>query len=214
MFCENINIIECIQRRLEDSLLVVNILLQRCQVRRCDRRLQTDIGTLVSELQSVLESYEQLVIQSDGSEHFSCPVYEGDTRGRRPYVLPESSLSGLYRIHRSWEQVAVDLGVSYRTLLRRRREYGLVVNSTRGQRSSYTTMSQNDLCNVVREVLQILPNAGETFVLGALRQRGMHIERWKVRDAIRHVDPLTRAMRRCVATIRRVYNVPCPNALW
>ena len=90
----------------------------------------------------------------------------------------------------------------------------MAVSDTRGPRTTYTNISQSDLCNVVRDVLGILPNAGETFVLGALRQRGIHIQRWRVRDAICHVDPLTRAMRRSVAIIRRAYNVPCPNALW
>ena len=83
-----------------------------------------------------------------------------------------------------------------------------------GPRTTYTNFSENDLCNIVRDVLEILPNAGEIFVLGALRQRGIHVQRWRVCDAIHHVDPLTRAMRRSVAILRRAYNVPCPNALW
>ena len=160
------------------------------------------------------ESYERLCIQNDHSQHFSCPVEVGRNRGRSRYVLPENSISGLWRIHHSWVQVAADLGVSYRTLLRRHHEFGLPVSDSRGPRSTYSHISQTDLCNVVREVLQILPNAGETFVLGALRQRGIIMQRWRVRDAICHVDHLTPGMRRSVAIIRHVYNVPCPNALW
>ena len=60
-------------------------------------------------------------------------------------------------------------------------------------------ISQSDLCNIVREVLQTLPNAGETFVQGALRQRNIHVQRWRVRNTIQLVDPLSRAMRRSVA---------------
>ena len=214
LFCENINVIEFIQRRIENSLQVLGILLNRSQERGCDNQLQNNISTLFSELQGLQENYERLCIQNDHSHHFSCPVEVGRNRGRGRYVLPENSISGLWRIHHSWVQVAADLGVSYRTLLRRRHEFGLPVSDSRGPRSTYSNISQTDLCNVVREVLQILPNAGETFVLGALRQRGIIIQRWRVRDAICHVDPLTRAMRRSVAIIRRVYNVPCPNALW
>ena len=60
----------------------------------------------------------------------------------------------------------------------------------------------------------MLPDAGETFVQGALRQRNIHVQRWRVRNTIQLVDPLSRAVRRSVAILRRVYNVPCPNALW
>ena len=215
-FCNNINVIEFMQRRLEDSLFVLNILCQR-SVERCDRQLENDLGSLVSELQSLCQGYDELWMRHENSSYplcFTCPTEEGDTRGRRRYSLSEDTLRNLYGIHRSWEQVAVEIGVSYRTLFRRRHEYGLTVSNTRGPRNTYTEITQNDLCNIVREVLQILPNAGETFVLGALRQRDIHVQRCKVRDAIRAVDPLSRAMRRSVAILRRVYNFPCPNALW
>ena len=121
---------------------------------------------------------------------------------------------GLYRIHRNWSQVAREVRVSYRTVLRRRHQLGLPVSSTNGPRNTYTNISQSDLCNIVREVLQILPNAGETFVQGALRQRNIHVQRWRVRNTIQLVGPLSRAMRRSVAILRRVYNEPCPNELW
>ena len=45
--CNNINVIEFIQRRLEDSKLVLNILYQRC----VDAQLQNDVGTLMTEVQ-------------------------------------------------------------------------------------------------------------------------------------------------------------------
>ena len=152
------------------------------------------------------------LIRSESSYplNFTCLLEESLNRGRRRYSIPQTALIDLHRIHNSWAQV----GVSYRTLLRRRHEYSLPVSNTIGQRDTYTEISQTDLCDVVREVLQVLPNAGETFVLAALRQRNIRIQRWKVRNAIRTVDPLSHAMRRSVAILRRVYSVPCPNALW
>ncbi len=216
-FCDNINVVEFIQRRLEDSLYVVNILLQRAIERIDDGQIQTDLGILVSELQSLCNSYDALWIRNENLVNplsFTCPLESFAERGRRRYSLPQNALTNLHEIHRSWSQVAVEVGVSYRTILRRRHEYRLPVSNTSGPRNTFTEISHTDLCNVVREVLQILPNAGETFVLGALRQRNIHIQRWKVRNAIYSVDPLSRAMRRSVAILRRVYNVPCPNALW
>lgn len=80
-----------------------------------------------------------------------------------------------------------------------------------GPRSIYTDISRADLCNIVREVLQILPNAGETFVFRALRPRNIHVQRRRIRSAMRAVDPLSRDMRRSVAISRCAYNALPPN---
>ena len=218
LYSDNISVIEFNLRRLEDSVYVVNILHQRSVERNevGDQQLQDNLAQLLFELQSLCSDYDELWIRngsSDPSISFACPQEEGGV-GRRRYVLPESAIVGLHRIHRNWSQVGREVGVSYRTVLRRRHQLGLPVSGTNGPRSTYTDISQSDLCNIVREVLQILPNAGETFVQGALRQRNIHVQRWRVRNAIQVVDPLSRAMRRSVAILRRVYNVPCPNALW
>jgi hypothetical protein len=214
LFCDNINVVEFIQRRLEDSLYVVNT---RAIERIDGGQIQTDLGILVSELQSLCNSYDALWIRNENLVNplsFTCPLERVAERGRRRYSLPQNALTNLHEIHRSWSQVAVEIGVSYRTILRRRHDYRLPVSNTSGPRNTFTEISHTELCNVVREVLQILPNAGETIVLGALRQRNIHIQRWKVRNAICSVDPLSCAMRRSVAILRHVYNVPCPNALW
>ena len=168
----------------------------------------------MSKLQDLLNDYEQQWTENDHSLHFSCPVQNEVQRGRPRYVVPERSLSGLFQIHGKSEQVANDMGISYSTLLRRCHEYSLPVSGTQGQCTTYTDISGNDLCSIGSEVLGILPNAGERFVIGALRQRGIHVQRSRVCDAIYQVDPLTRAMRRSVAIIRQAYNVPCPNTLW
>ena len=78
-----------------------------------------------------------------------------------------NNISGLHRINRSWQQVSDDIGVSYSTLLRWRHENGMAVNSTRGARKSYSNINDDQLCQQVSRILQILPNASETFVLGA-----------------------------------------------
>ena len=62
--------------------------------------------------------------------------------------------------------------------------------------------------------LQILPGAGETYILGALRARHIYVQRRRVREALQIVDPISRAIRQSRTLVRRVYSVPCPNALW
>ena len=120
----------------------------------------------------------------------------------------------LHNIHNDWSVVARQTDVSYRTLLRRRHENGLPVANTVGPRNTYTSINEEQLCDIVRDILQLMPDAGETYVIGAIRSRGIIIQRWRVRNAIQTVDPISRALRRTVAVVRRVYNVRCPNALW
>ena len=52
------------------------------------------------------------------------------------------------------------------------------------------------------------------MVLGSLRAQGIKVQRDCVREAIGHVDPTSRDMRRRTAINRHIYNVPTPNALW
>ena len=145
---------------------------------------------------------------------FSCPTEQATRSGRPRFQIPEEVIQGLFDIHGSWKDVAKEAGVSYKTLLRRRHQYSMTVNNTSGPRITYSDISNSKLCEVVSEVLQIMPNAGETYVIGALRNRGIHVQRWRIRETINVVDPVSRALRRCRAVIRRTYNVPCPNALW
>ena len=55
---------------------------------------------------------------------------------------------------------------------------------------------------------KVMPNAGETYIIGSLRSRGMCVQRWRTREANFTVDPVSRALRQCQAVVRRTYNVP------
>ena len=60
------------------------------------------------------------------------------------------------------------LVVSSKTLCRRRLEFGTNISETSGPRLTYTNKSNEDLCNEVRNILIILPEAVETIIIGAL----------------------------------------------
>ena len=70
------------------------------------------------------------------------------------------------------------------------------------------------MCSEVENILIILPEAGETIIIGALRSRSIHVQRRRLREAINDVDPVSTALRRTVTIVRRKYNVASPNALW
>jgi len=58
------------------------------------------------------------------------------------------------------------------------------------------------------------PVSGESYKRGALRGRGIFIQRWKIREVLQTVDPVGRAIRRRLSIQRRLYNVKKPNHLW
>ena len=56
-----------------------------------------------------------------------------------------------------------------------REEYG---------KTDYTEIREYKLEWNVKDILQLTPFSGETHIQGALRARGIHIQRWKIRDAL------------------------------
>ena len=111
----------------------------------------------------------------------------------------------------SCAEIARNLGISESTIRRRRRSLG--VGST-NSRSVYSTISNDDLDQMVRSILRVTPRIGYRLVQGALRRRGLHIQRRRVLESLQQVDPVTITMRSSRSIIRRRYLVPCPNALW
>lgn len=104
--------------------------------------------------------------------------------------------------------VAALLGVSRMTLYRRMREYELT-----GQRD-WDDISDEELDERVSGVLAQHADWGERMVIGALKGSGVSLPRWRVRESIGRVDPISRQLRWSQAIRRRPYSVPCPNALW
>ncbi|KAK1172466.1 hypothetical protein AOXY_G5049, partial [Acipenser oxyrinchus oxyrinchus] len=107
----------------------------------------------------------------------------------------------------SWQIIATRFGIHRHTLFRLR-------HRLRIQPQSFSAISNHDLNREMFNILQNTPNAGETYVLGSLRGRNLRVQRWRVRQSIRDVDPVGRAFRRRMVIRRRIYNVQSPNQLW
>ena len=108
----------------------------------------------------------------------------------------------------NWTDIADILGISIRTLTNRRQDFKDFVDT------DYNPLSDVDLDNMVLDVLKTSPNSGERMVQGALRSRGLKIQRWRVREALGRVDPMGKVIRRLFVIKRPVYSVTSPNALW
>lgn len=157
----------------------------------------------------------QLNINNDNdSPQYVCPMEASENNsacsGRPRFSIPGEQIDGLRRLHFTWKKIAEMLGVSERTVRRRRQELGQEI----GQTVSYSDIDDGDLDTHIQHILHYSPNSGERMVIGALKGFGIKVQRERVRDSIRRVDPVSRELRRNNAIHRRVYNVKAPNELW
>jgi len=195
---ENLNILEHIRRRLDDSYVAIHALLQHSmEQENCDEVIVL-LRVIHDRVLAILERYNELLncnlegdnpLELNTGLRFTTEQYS--EQGRPRLNVAAEVLNDLHSIHCVWSVVAKQTGVSYRTILRRRQEYGLPISSGVGPRSTYSDISEEQLCNVLREILQLMPDAGETYVIGAIRSRRINVQRWSVRQAIQTVDPIS-----------------------
>ena len=86
--------------------------------------------------------------------------------GRPRCNFEKEELHRLFDIYYSWTRLASTLGVSERILRRRRAEFGMTISDPSGPQKTCTEISSNGLNTVAEEILDILPDAGETYVIG------------------------------------------------
>ena len=78
--------------------------------------------------------------------------------------------------------IAGILGVSLKTIERRQQEYGI------RQRSTYSTISNQDLDNIIDNILVDFPETGYKRMTGFLRSRGVVVQQSRIREAMRRVN--------------------------
>ena len=67
---------------------------------------------------------------------------------------------------------------------------------------------------MVRNISSLHPQCGEKNITGRLRSQGILVQRKRIRESIRRVDPIGVELRARRVLHRRMYCVECPNALW
>ena len=87
-------------------------------------------------------------------------------------------MEALQERHYSWRAMARTLRVLYHTILRCWHELGMAVC----ERFSY--ISDAELDELISNILQRTPNAGEVMTIGAVHSIGLRIQRFRIRDSI------------------------------
>lgn len=221
-------LIEETSRRLQDGYATL-ILMQddisrvpetNDSLRGCLRNLLGHIQSLYDYLVSL---YENLSTNANPSDSFSTQLTQrsgAEGPGRPSLNITKDQIEYLRSMHFSWEKIAQLLQVSVSTLQRRRREFGLSDDL-----EQYSSMSDDDLDSIYKELTAadhtdstgggfLTPNIGRRRFIGALRSRGIRIQRWRVSQCLRRLDPVGTALRWRLVIYRRKYSVPTPNSLW
>ncbi|CAB3995673.1 Retrovirus-related Pol poly [Paramuricea clavata] len=165
----------------------------------------------VRRLSNILQQYKNNTSASAWENSYNCPIASTENRPGRPhYVIGEEQIRFLRELHFSWIKIANLLGVSESTLRRRRILYGM----TTEEEPNWAMITDDELERTVREIQELTPNIGQARLLGVLRSRGLNIQRRRVRNCLRSIDPIGTALRWRSPIYRRKYSVPTPNALW
>ena len=207
MFTEDVNLCEAYAGRLEDVISFIRV------ISRTFPAVSEHVTAAESILTNYLSHFQDRIHFLEGpftiSGRFRCPRLVDGSVGRPRFEIPERILWAMRSIGFRWVSIAKMLMVSERTLRRRRIELGWIFGG-----NEFSDISNNDLDDLVRNIVSLTPNAGETMTFGALRGRGLRVQRHRIRESIGRVDPVGRSLRRQRTINRRVYNVPSPNFLW
>ncbi|XP_028406849.1 uncharacterized protein LOC114529291 [Dendronephthya gigantea] len=198
-----------------DSLLTENM-QENCNM--CMRRLgvlaeeamrcdSIDIG-IVEELN---RAKNQLISESQWSERhcpYQAPLETNARRGRPKFFISEEQLCFFKANGFTQREMGEMLGVSLRTIENRMAEYNMT-NASR-----YSNIDDECLDIYVQRIVGHFPRSGEKTIEGELRSLGVCVQRRRLRDSLKRVDPVGRRIRAMTVIQRRVYNVHSPLALW
>ncbi len=209
---------EFCSRRLEEYQRSLRVMLRRLEQygRHTSEQLILDIAQLID---IIGRRIERLVTFYDGQtekiENYPSEELLGEVRvgfvGRpQTQIAPEQIEILRNRLCFQWADIARMFGISSRTLVRRGQEYGMPT----GREHNFSSLEDNKLDTIVREIMAITPQSGLGLIQGALRSRGLQIQRRRILASLRRLDPVMSALRQLRTIICQTYHVPGPNSLW
>lgn len=187
-----------------------------------------DLGSLIEKFESEkitpdivcklsVHDMEQLGVNSRSdmmSLRTECAKFGGQaprklpgTCGAPTFFIPKCVLENFIEEGFTVGEISKLLAVSESTIYRRMSQYGL-------SKFEFTDISDKELDVEVENVAKEFPYCGENFIKQILFEKGVKVQRMRIRDSIHRVDDDAVNMRRKGRLHRRVYNVQGPNHLW
>ena len=130
-----------------------------------------------------------------------------NVRGRPRIQIDEHQLGFLVEGGFRVKDIAGIFSCSRRTIERRMHDLG-------ARASDYSSVSDAELDDLVGSIVDLYPQSGQKTVSGRLRSQGYRVQRHRVRESLRRVDPSGVEARVRTVLHRRKYHVRSPNSLW
>ena len=114
--------------------------------------LAEDLLLILGDIVRYTEHYTDITSAESGNEHIfapTCPVEYRNTPGRPPFHIEESQIEAMMEMGFKYEDMAMLLGVSSRTLRRRREQLGLPL------RRYYSEIPDSDLDAEIVSILGV-----------------------------------------------------------
>ncbi len=138
----------------------------------------------------------------------TCLTMTGNNAGRPRQFINMGQVEMLRSAGYSWSNIAESLQVSRSTLWRRVQSTGF------SDPFRFTDISDRELDDLISTIQNNCPTVGRQLTHGYLMSIGIRVQRYRVCEALRRVNPILSALRWQQTIRRRRYSVPGPNSLW
>ena len=144
--------------------------------------------------------FESLGVQSRNhmmAIRVACTTYGGQAPQRRlgenggapQFVIGRSLLENFLQEDFTIKEIASMLAVSERTVYRRMQSLGL-------SKLNFSEISDDDLDRQMEKLTKDFPYCGEKMLRELLREKGVHVQRMRLRDSLHRVDDVGVSSRR------------------
>ena len=179
--------LDYLESRLEDHFQVVNVIAIAIQDNSAElKQLVEDLLMLTRELLQEIHAVKSQREKENRRSTACFPSTEASTGGRPRFRVTKDQIETLRETGMNWKTIALTPGS---TLYRRRQEFGLY--------ESFVDIVYEELYTVITGMLSQTPYAGESYVSGGLRARGIFVQRHRIRDILSEIDPVGRALESC-----------------
>ncbi|XP_051945559.1 uncharacterized protein LOC127650936 isoform X1 [Xyrauchen texanus] len=135
----------------------------------------------------------------------SVTCLSNDYQGR--HQISKEELEHVLSLKTTFTEAASILSISRPTFYKLLQDYNMPT-------SKFKSISDQQLDIELSQIKTEHPNVGEVMLMGHLRSKNIVVQRQRVRDSLRRMDPIGVLARRRTAIARRVYSVPHPNFIW
>ena len=142
--------------------------------------------------------------------YFQAELQDGQNKESPKYKISEEQITLMLNLRFSIPEIAKLFNVSVSTVKRRMAKYGCC------QRSVYSTITDDELDNLLSTIISENPQTGYKRMIGYLKVSSIIVQEKRLREAIRRVHPEGIILRSLLLKVisRRKYNVKGTNSLW